>query len=154
MRDMEFRGLTSDGTWAYTNVRYIVEEQTAHPIEYFRVNPDTISEWTGLWDKNGVKIFEGDIVRTQPIYDKPYSAKRKGKQFIGQVVLYQTKVGIFSVVDSKWSVDLLRTEDDDKYDYFSWSLFYDCEVIGNIYQNPELLSHDEWTAVSSKGMKE
>ena len=153
MRDVEFRGLTENG-WAYTSFLNIMKEQTMHPIEYFRVDPDTIGEWTGLWDRNGVKIFEGDIVRTQPIYDKPYSAKRKGKQFIGKVVLYQTKVGIFSVVDSKWSVDLLRTEDDDKYDYFSWSLFYDCEVIGNIYQNPELLSRDGRTAVSSKGTKE
>lgn len=139
MRDIEFRGLTENG-WAYASFLDVIKEQAVHPIEYFRVDPETIGEWTGLWDKNGVKIFEGDIVRTQMLYDKPHSAKRKGKQFIGKVALNKVAAGMFTVVESKWDVGIHWTDEDRKYKYYSWSLFYDCEVIGNIYQNPELLN--------------
>lgn len=137
-RDIEFRGRTENG-WAYAGFLDILESQTHHPIQYFRVIPDTVGEWTGLYDKNGVKIFEDDIVRTQPLYDKPYSAKRKGKSFIGLVSRDTTKIH-GKAVDSKWDVRITMTlEEQEKYRHYSWSLFYDCEVIGNIHENPELL---------------
>ena len=141
MIDVEFRGLTENG-WAYASFLEIIKEQAVHPIEYFRVDPETIGEWTGLLDKNGVKIFEGDIVRTQPLYDKPYSAKRKGKSFIGIVARDRTRVD-GRAVDSKWNVGVTMTvEEREKYRYYSWSLFNNCEVIGNIHENPELLAEN------------
>lgn len=102
--------------------------------ECYYVDPDTVGQYTGLCDKsdkNGKKIFEGDIVKTQPFSDRPYSKKAKFKQHIG-VVEYR----IHPKYVSEWSV---KIEDYDGFGCCNWSAFYDCEVIGNIHDNPELL---------------
>ena len=81
------------------------------------VMTDTVGQYTGLTDKNGKKIFEGDIVgvgECDKIYEK--------------VVVYFDK-GAFRV--SQFAIDLLETRN------------IDCEVIGNIYDNPELLEEQE-----------
>ena len=88
----------------------------------FEVIPDTVGEFTGLCDKNGNKIFEGDIVR---FYDKDWTANgiatvdfEKGRWKINGH--YTTKLS--SIV---W-LDLYRTG-------------FEYEVIGNIFDNPEFL---------------
>lgn len=68
----------------------------------------TLGQYTGLKDKNGTKIFEGDIVS--------FDEKEWGSKYIEVV---------------KWDYSLLDMR---KSDYKQW-----CEVIGNIYDNPELL---------------
>ena len=67
MREILFRGKQIDyGEWVYGLLCYNTYNQLCiQPIEYFPccvVIPESISEFTGLTDKNGKKIFEGDIV--------------------------------------------------------------------------------------------
>ena len=132
-REILFRGKrVSNGNWIEGYfVLLAINEGLKHAIStgtdegrfiLFEVIPDTVGQFTGLCDKNGNKIFEGDIVR---FYDKDWTANgiatvdfEKGRWTINGH--YTTKLS--SIV---W-LDLYRTG-------------FEYEVIDNIYDNPELL---------------
>ena len=132
-REILFRGKrVSNGNWIEGYfVLLAINEGLKHAIStgtdegrfiLFEVIPDTVGQFTGLCDKNGEKIFEGDIVR---FYDKDWTANgiatvdfEKGRWKINGH--YTTKLS--SIV---W-LDLYRTG-------------FEYEVIDNIYDNPELL---------------
>ena len=82
------------------------------------VIPETVGQFTGMIDKNGKKIFEGDFVRTE--------------NYIGNVV-YDEFFAKFKVIYSKFSGNWFDFEGEGGY-----PIFLDCEVIGNIHDNPEL----------------
>ncbi|HEO1985759.1 YopX protein [Streptococcus agalactiae] len=76
---------------------------------------------TGMFDKNGVEIWEGDIVLTTRLIDYTY------KNF----------KGVVKMLEGCWLID---TGTDAVY---LWSEIEENEVIGNIYQNSELLERLE-----------
>ena len=137
MREIIFRGQTRrkgekvrlDGTpvdsiWVYGSVLqskgyFSIIYQTEPEIEKFPVYTNTICQYTGLTDKNGKKIFEGDIVQ----YSK---ANQKRKQ--SGIILYTDDRFLID-----WITNFLFANDILKY----WH--DDIEVIGNIFDNPELL---------------
>lgn len=85
------------------------------------VNHNTICQFTGLFDRKGKEIWEGDFVRMNAQNDFGSYTPTILKVFCNK------NVGAFQVEE---------TEDPDEP---CWSLPVNCEVVGNIYQNPELL---------------
>lgn len=111
-----------------------------------------VMQFTGLLDKNGKEIYEGDIIEHE-VYDKPYSLKQKRWKIRKEV--YWSK----GFDDSPRNIKLnpiLKTnpsfynqnpqfrarkiDKEAKDGGYNWSEFCDCEIIGNIYENPTLLA--------------
>ena len=90
----------------------------------FCMNEDIeLMQFTGLKDKNGKEIYEGDILYCS---DAPGSHHR--------VFWNNERCG--------WDDERLE-DGDSNTSYYGFDMFMDCEVIGNIYENPELLKLTE-----------
>nr|DAL16578.1 MAG TPA_asm: YopX protein [Caudoviricetes sp.] len=130
MREILFRGKRTDnGEWTYgyycpKPYSHFPCEATIFPSETIdrdwhgeRVDPDTVGQFTGLTDKNGRKIFEGDIIEyTDGCNDWLGAVKYDGDdaQFVVRFI-----GGDVESFDNLYSGD--------------------CEVLGDIYDSPELL---------------
>lgn len=124
MREILFRGKKiENGEWIVGNLTIWSDKTTsidAEPTEgsiLWAVVPETVGQYTGLTDKNGKKVFEGDIVKNE---------YRKG-QYQYFKIAYDTRVYC-------WQVE-------NKYGMlgFLYNVIGDLEVIGNIHDNKELL---------------
>ena len=76
---------------------------------------DNLMQFTGLLDKNGKEIYEGDVVRCRDTYCE-----------------VQEFTGVVDFADASFRIR------DDAFTHYRWQ-DYEVEVIGNIYENPELL---------------
>lgn len=150
MREILFRGKRIDnGEWVYGNLNYgtieIKSIKDSYYISDFDVNPwdkkfylvipESVGQYTGLTDKNGKKIFEGDIVRT-------HYANAPKAVFVETVVFDSGKFCATSTNEgckttaALW--DGLPRLAIDKSVYMD-----EVEIIGNIHDNPELLEVEE-----------
>lgn len=101
----------------------------------FEVEPSTICQCTGLRDKNGKLIWENDIVKFEDCGEEGYEYK-EGFDFENKARVEFT--------EGRWSLtDFLSDNSaviDGMYDHEEFmDLWGECEVIGNIFDNPELL---------------
>ena len=131
-REIEYRGFDSR-EWRYGDLEYNRKDDVARIHTYnedgsynkqYLVDPYTVCEFTGMTDKHGVKIFEGDIVR---IYDSDY------EEYSDQQVKFAH--GVFGV--DNWTKKTLTTL---SFFLTGGDSEYSVEVIGNRYDNPELLA--------------
>ena len=128
MRKILFRGKKwKTGEWIYGSLicdkegkPYAICQQSHNPVQngviegwVFGVDPETVGQFIGPKDRNGKEIFEGDIVK-----DK-----------------YGISILIFD--DISWA---LKSPGSEAVDYECRHYFEECVVIGNIHDNPELIS--------------
>ena len=138
MREILFRGKRIDnGEWVegyyaaepYTkntyNYGYILEnEKDLYAKKAYFVDSRTVGQYTGLTDKNGKKIFEGDVVKY-----------KSGSTVLFHTVVFERRNGCayFGIVvgeNETWGFN----------NSFPSTLF---EIAGNIHDNPELLEVDK-----------
>ena len=135
MREVLFRGKDIAGNWHYGDLINLTEELKQicnhNQLEHAHsVNPETVGQYTGLTDKNGNKIFEGDILMS-PI----------GRKAIVSFGTYKP----WSTKDSDdfecWKLTLITNNAGETK--LECGLGKHCmeymRPIGNIYDNPELL---------------
>ena len=136
MREIKFRGKRVDnGEWVYgvpvigltSGVFMIWIESEAKRgrwelsirgvVKQAEVIPETVGQYTGLDDKNGVEVFEGDVVRY-------LNSIESGNG----VVIFDTCAFLFNWIDIDETDSILR--------HFQCS--EELEVIGNVHDNPEV----------------
>lgn len=138
MREILFRGKDNSGvlnhSWCFGSLDTTLDEQPTiiYPDRFGNrckiiVKEHTIGQYTGLTDKNGKKIFEGDILKME--CDSPHGENKKERVPRIGVVVYDEKHCQFRAKDTRYSqcLKLKRWKGDIN------------EVIGNIHDNPELL---------------
>lgn len=139
MRVIKFRGKRIDnGEWVYgylygpnaiigMDSTYTVTSLGVIISGIHEVIPETIGQYTGLHDKRGAEIYEGDVVRTHFSFGNEVSQEPF-------VIIWDKERAMFKGIKPEHSKD----------DYLaSFSFFpeqrFIYEVIGNIHENPELL---------------
>lgn len=135
MREILFRGKRLDNgewlegsLWNYLGVPKILPPAN---IVGYDISPDTVGQYTGLTDKNGVKIFEDDCIRV--LGEDTIGVIRYGKYrnpFDGGNPS-ETNIGFYVDWVSRRYKDILRKD----LGYWNDKV----EIIGNIHDNPELL---------------
>lgn len=136
MREIMFRGKRIDnGEWVYgyygeltdgeiTNSYIMTNTFSFTPNKYIYftdnlVKSETVGQYTEVKDKKGVEIFEGDI-----IIREIYVSGTRNEDFMGEVKMYE---GRWWIDNGQDAVPL-------------WTEIEELSILGNIYQNPELLN--------------
>ena len=149
MREILFRGKRIfDEQWVYGTMYKISIDLNPFIITLgklgcsYQVDEETVGQYTGLIDKNGVKIFEGDIVGLFGMKGKVVQERGAfGIAFIGTIDydLLESKMPFNNSANFCFNDNFISL----------WEIFwnyeqvdntlYDVEVIGNAHDNPELL---------------
>lgn len=107
------------------------DRRESFSLEYYEIDPYTLCQYTGLTDEDGWKIWENDIVKCK---------KYIGADFIDYNIEIDYSIEVGYVEMKLGAFGLHRIKYDSYYRPFKdWLEDYECKVIGNIFDNPELL---------------
>jgi len=153
MREILFRGKTGLGKWIQGDLLQYLGSQIVHIAQNYtgaggqEVVPETVGQYTDLTDKNGKKIFEGDIIQylTFDGFDCQSVVKFGEYKQDGSDGEYKASdcLGFYVEVDNFTCPDWCDNEPERFHDYLKQQglaeVSSQCEIIGNICDNPELL---------------
>ena len=135
MREIKFKGKRADnGDWVIGSLVMVCDGESLRrypcivisfnhdTFDWHEVLPEAVGQFTGLTDKNGKEIFEGDIIMTKSPY-RYFIAYKNG-------AFYAYHCEIKDIEKSPYRWGLLSRSDE---------LDMEAEVIGNIHDNPELI---------------
>lgn len=138
-REILFRGKDLEtGEWLYgsfvktPNHARISDSGEAFPA---KVEPETVGQYTGLTDKSGAKIFEGDILQGD---EYPYCSDGD-YNYYAEVVWFDNGCCGFGLCTHKNPKSAVRGISDGNCEWFENFDSNNWSVIGNIYDNPELI---------------
>ncbi len=155
MREILFRGKDIAGNWHYGVPLVFTEDyvcMTAPHTYNKAVISETVGQYTGLTDKNGTKIFEGDILKqkTTPEFAKVNSFEWEHYGIV-KFGYYDWDEGEAGYASMGWYIEPLKSVSIKPKKYLVGHIqaglnqsdildkYYPMEVIGNIHDNPELL---------------
>lgn len=127
-RIIKFRGLKNDNTFCYGSLLSdnIIICKTESDYIYVEVDPNTVSQFIGIYDKTGKEIYENDIVQS----DKKFYSTN-----IAQVKWMDKRCSFYFIANCVGTDVICRDPFQSAFKINSLKV----EVIGNIYQNGDLL---------------
>ena len=160
MREIKFRAKHGK-EWVYGDLHLLSKMEHIHtdPFTKKSINIETIGQYTGLRDKNGKEIYEGDIIRytdmdsfvVNPDCDPWLHFSRSYAIVREEVVVFEDgmfcndeghpicHLGWESIKDLRECLDIPDNEDCDVDGTVIDESLLGIEVIGNIYDNPDLV---------------
>jgi uncharacterized phage protein (TIGR01671 family) len=137
-REIKFRGFEPNGNqWCYgdlihygkyVNIRGFKEVELTRPLEFI-VIPESVGQFTGLHDKNGKEIYEGDILKSE------FISSNFGIEWNSEVCCHDYYV----ITEDQKTGDALARSIEEAPMKTGKNFTEIIEVIGNIYENPDLL---------------
>ena len=128
MREIKFRAkeISSKGKWRVGDLHITATKPHIHGLSNkYLIKIKTIGQFTGLRDKNGREIYEGDIIR---------SFGSKGEPIIHYLLYDNEEAGFVAILKGSAKGDFGYGRC-----YQQWITECEKEVIGNIHDDPELL---------------
>lgn len=146
MREILFRGKRTDnGEWVegaldnFDKASTRILSKNRRSLWNISVIPETIGQFAGITDDNGKKIFEGDIVKTH------YANARTKAEFIEEVVFRGCRFCAKTKLSGGGSVYSPLFDGTPHFSADKTVYMDRVEIIGNKYDNPELLAEREAT---------
>lgn len=156
MREVLFRGKRVDnGEWVIgyyfhyetCHEHFIITDMSYDTPDMEQVIPETVGQYTGLTDKNGKKIFEGDIVKSKhtaftdsdkkPKYS--YDLEKQESEYGYPKIIYYRNY-VVQLYDARYRI---KNKNITHYINYNFIYNHEVEVVGNIHDNPELLEDEQ-----------